>query len=366
MIFSRVQCWIAAAALTLPIFAQAAPAVVPIPSDANEIVRGPIESANTPEGRGAAAELLTRARDAYALRTAGRGYDLKVTFTVNSGGQTQYDGVWQMEDWFAPGEGLRWTANSGAFSITEIFSNGKSYVDGTSGYIPLRLHEARAALFGTLPSPAAFQRDAIRTSTATFEGTQVTCILFSAKKGATDAPVRRWDETEECIDPQSGLLRVVSQVPGRYSLYDYSNAPQLVGHMLPRTVTVTEGGKTVSKISVESITELTSADQSLFTPTPAMLERGQAIAMLGAEKISHVVHVGAFPYGATPHVVCVFGVVTPTGELVEAHSLQPSDPFSANAIATAKQIKFAQPPKPGEVEAPLEQHFVFVIEKFLR
>ena len=54
---------------------------------------------------------------------------------------------------------------------------------------------------------------------------------------------RGWEETEECIDPQSGLLQVHSEAPGRYAVYDYSNAPQLGGHRLPRSVTVTEAGR---------------------------------------------------------------------------------------------------------------------------
>jgi len=43
----------------------------------------------------------------------------------------------------------------------------------------------------------------------------------------TASPGRRWDEIEECIDPQSGLLQVHSQVPGRYYDYDYTDAPKL-------------------------------------------------------------------------------------------------------------------------------------------
>ena len=37
--------------------------------------------------------------------------------------------------------------------------------------------------------------------------------------------------------------------------------------MLPRRVTVTEAGKIVSEISVDSLSELPVADPSLFVPT---------------------------------------------------------------------------------------------------
>jgi hypothetical protein len=53
--------------------------------------------------------------------------------------------------------------------------------------------------------------------------------------------------------------------------------------------------------------------------------------------------------------------VTPAGELVEAHSLQPADPISAAAVEDAKQINFAA----SEPTGPPHQHFVFVIEKFI-
>jgi hypothetical protein len=45
-----------------------------------------------------------------AGRTDGQGYDLKVTFAVDSLGQTEYDGDWELEDVYVPGQGLHWTA----------------------------------------------------------------------------------------------------------------------------------------------------------------------------------------------------------------------------------------------------------------
>jgi len=230
------------------------------------------------------------------------------------------------------------------------------YAAGTGGAIPLRLHEARAALFGPM---GKVDRQLIRTSTATFHGAQLTCVLISNSGTAiTATPGRRWEETEECIDPQSGLLQVHSQVPGRYYAYDYSNAPQLDGHVLPRKVTVTEAGKIVSAISVDSLQELSAADPALFVPTAEMQARGPAIAMAAAQKITRFAGPGAF---ASTSPVCVFGLVTPSGQLVEAHSLQPSHPNSPAAVEAAQRINFARPAPPGSRP---QQHFVFVFEKF--
>jgi hypothetical protein len=328
------------------------------------MVTGPIQAVDTPASREAVVELLTRTRSSFALRRPGHGFDLKVSFTVNSGGETEYDGAWQMEDVFDPEQGLRWTAKAtSGYTTTQIFSTDMFYGDGTASTIPLRLHEARAALFGPIPPPAAVDRDSIRTSEATFRGAQVTCVLLSAPGNpATDAPGRRWEETEECIDPQSGLLRVHSQVPGRYYAYDYSNAAQLDGHTLPRKVIVTEAGKTVSEISVDSLREIPAADPSLFIPTAEMKARGPAIALAGAQKLSRFSRPGPFSPGATAQPVCVFGLVTSSGKLVDAHSLQPSDRNSQAAVEAAKRINFFYPTPLG---ARPEQHFVFVIEKFV-
>jgi hypothetical protein len=218
-------------------------------------------------------------------------------------------------------------------------------------------------LFDPIPSTGWVDRDQIRTSTSAFNGSAVTCVLLSGLPIVpTTTPGRRWEETEECIDPQSGLLMVHSQVPGRYFAYDYSDGLQLAGHAFPRKVTVTEAGKIVSEISVDSLTELPAGDPGLFVPTDEMLASGPAIAMEEAQKIWSFSGPGPFTSRATSHPVCVFGVATPSGQLVEAHSLQPSDPNSQAAVEAAQRMNFSSPMPPG---ARPEQHFVFVIEKFI-
>lgn len=339
------------------------PKLAPIPADPLELVTGQIQVADTPVSREAAIQLLNRARRNYNLRSAGLGYDLKVSFTVNSGGQTEYDGGWQMEDVSDPIHGLRWSATAAAgYATTQINSNQKFYAEGTAGVVPLRLHEARAALFGPLPASANLERDVIRTSTATFNGVQVTCVLFGPANAATTATSgRSWEESEDCVDARSGLLQTHSQVPGRYYAYDYSNGPRLGDHVMPCKVTVTEAGRIVSEIQVDALTELPAAEASLFVPTAQMSSQGAAVAMAGAQKLLRYSRPGPFASGATAHPVVVFGLVTPSGELVEAHSLQPADPNSQAAVEAAKQMRFAGS-TPGARPA---QHFVFIIETFV-
>ncbi len=362
MVSNRVLCLFAAGGFALAAYGENAPRMAPIPGDPLELVTGQIQLIDSSASREAVVQLLARARNSYAFQSAGRGYDLKVAFTVNSGGQTEYDGEWEMEDMFDPQQGLRWTAKAAAgYATTQISSKQTYYREGTANLIPLRLHEARAALFNPIQL-GNFDHDLIRTSTAKFNGVPVTCVLISSSgNAATSTAGRRWEETEECIDPQSGLLQVHSQVPGRYYAYDYSNALNVGSHVLPHKVIVSEAGKPVSEINVKSLTELPEMDPSLFIPTPEMKAGGPAIAMAGAQKISHFVGQGPFPADATVQPVCVFGLVTPGGQLVEAHSLQPSDPNSQAAVEDAKRMNFSSP----SVGARPQQHFVFVIEKFV-
>jgi hypothetical protein len=296
------------------------------------------------------------------LRSAGSAYDLKVSFKVDSGGQTDFDGAWQMEDVFDPKLGLRWTAKaSGSYSITRISSNGTIWEEATGGYVPLRLEEARAALLDPMPSAANVAGQTLRTAKAVLNGVQLRCILFSGGGGISSAGAsRRWQESEECIDPVSGLLRVQSQIPGRYYFYDYSRPVQIGGRVLPDKVTVTEGGKTVSEISVESLTELPAADPALFVPTEEMKARGPAAVLGGAQK--RALDIGQTPsaQGTVTDVVCVVAVVTVAGQLEEAHSLEPSDPNSQPAIAAIRAKYFSLAPLPG---AHPHQHFVFIVAR---
>lgn len=358
-------CAIAWAGVATVSFGKNAPTVLPVPSAPLELVTGaaqiqPVQS----QDRQGALQLLERARDQFAWRSAKEGYDLKINFTVDSGGQTNYDGAWEMEDINIPEQGLHWTAKSATgYTVNRLSLTAGIFSEGTANAIPLRLQEARGLLNHPLPSVDYANRGSVRSATATFHGTTVTCLLLSRLQNPTNPPLGRgWDEAEECIDPQTGRLQVHSEVPGRYVVYDYSNGLSLGDRMLPRSITVTEAARIVSRISVESLTPITTADSKLFVITGAMQAAGAAFSIEGAERLSRVHRPKKLTAGMTLRAVCIFGVLTPSGQLVEAHSLQPSDPASNAALMDAEAIDFS-PLAP--VGAPPEQRFVFVIEKFL-
>ncbi len=369
-------CAIVWAGVSTVSFGKGAPTVLPVPADPLELVTGPVQPVQ-PQDRQGVLQLLQRARDRFTLRSAQEGYDLKINFTVDSGGQTNYDGSWEMEDINLPEKGLHWTAKSATgYMVSRISLPSGIYSEETANSIPLRLQEARGLLNHPLPSLDYANRGSIRTSTATFRGATVTCLLLSRLQNPTNPALGRgWDEAEECIDPQSGLLQVHSEAPGRYVVYDYSNGFRLGDHLLPRSVTVTEAARIVSRISVEGLTPITNADPNLFVVSNAMKATGAATAIGGAatasgaatviggaERISRVHGPKKPTSGMKLRAVCVFGVITPTGQLVEAHSLQPSDPASNAALMDAEGIDFSPLVALG---APPEQRFVFVIEKFL-
>lgn len=357
----NILCFLAVGGVSVLAFGQALP-VTPR-GEGPDIAAGSIRPADAPVDKAAALRLFDRARTSYDLRTSGRAYDLKVSFTVDSGGQTRYDGAWQMEDIYDPQQGLRWTATlPGSYSITRIHSRQMLYGEETDSYVPLRLHEVRAALFDPLPAGNQFH-GLIRTADLASNGQHLTCMLFSGGVDSGDAGSgRHWNEAEDCVDPESGLLRLHSQVPGRYYAYDYSNAIQLGNRIVPRKVTVHEAGRIVTTISVDNLTELTAADPSLFVPTQEMKARGRPIRMGPAERLFRVSTAASAAHGPQAGVVCVFGVVNASGQLVEAHSLQPSDPNSQAAVEAAQKMSFSRPGLPGAIP---KQFFVFVIRKFV-
>ncbi len=350
-----------ALAILLPLaaFCQGEHRTVPVPSDGLEPTAGSIRVLEAPQDRAEMIELLNRARENYRLRDAGRGYDLKTSFTVNSGGRTKYDGAWTMEEIFAPGLGTRWTATAAAgYTTTRIRANGLSYEAGTADTIPLSLHQAHGALLGAMESVANAGREQIRASTMAFQGARLTCVLLSdSEKAPAPAAERGWNETDECIDPASGLLRVHSLVRGRYAVYDYTNAVDFHGHLLPRRLIITEAGAPVVDLHVDSLEDLSEPDPALFVPTGPMLANGPATEIAGAIKLQAPIESGAVATGSMRQPTIVLGLLTSGGEIVEAHALRPSDPASEAAVESVEALSL---PARSSGEMP-EQHEVFVL-----
>jgi hypothetical protein len=223
MLFDRMQRAAAIAIALAPVFALAQP---PVPNDPLELVTvaQPIQDADQ---RLAATTLLANARALSNVRA--QAYDLKTTFTSN--GSSSSDGSWTLED-ISPSRGLyRWTAQGPGYSAVNLYTKGLLYSSQTSGVVPLRLAQVRAAIF--FAYPATGPRASLRTAAANLGGVDVSCVLVSHTSRKSSVSGRRWEESEYCVDPKSNLLMSYSPAPGIYVVYDYSNAIRFHHQVIP-------------------------------------------------------------------------------------------------------------------------------------
>jgi hypothetical protein len=143
-------------------------------------------------------------------------------------------------------------------------------------------------------------------------------------------PGRRWVETEFCVEPRSGLLRVYSEAPGIYAVYDYSETLQFHGHVLPRNITVTEAGETVLTVRLDGMSDPASTEL-------ATLEPGTQLAAAGpGNPLSFPVRMAQFTpvpdsYKGPVHPVIVHAILGPDGRAVDQEPLQNADPVLTQA-----------------------------------
>jgi hypothetical protein len=344
--------------LTQIAFSQSVQNIARVPENPLELASSGVHVVDSPEERDGLIRLMEKARSYYAFKDARQAYHVKSSFTVTSGGKTEYDGDWQLEEIYSPSLGVRLTARTAGSVFEQIKTSTSHYQDTPGGNFPLRLHEARGHLLGPLESNRNMHRDMIRTVSASLNGAQVTCLLFSDGRRSWDAgaPGRLWQEREECLDPQTGHLVLHSPAPGLYVLYDFSQSFKLAGQELPAKMTVVENETTVIEERVESLEALAKVDPDDLTPTAQMRSQRPASTMAGLQKIS----LGATrPSSGSVQTVVVFGLLTADGKVAEAHPLQSSDPaLVEDAVRRVNQIKLQLPAAPG---ADREQHELFVL-----
>ncbi len=193
--------------LPLTAFGQNAPRIAPVPRDPLELATGQIQVAAHPRVERRLFSFLPVREtvllcEAPAKPTISRSV---LRWTRSARRTMTAPGKWKI---CSP----RDKDSAGRLSRIRIHHNrdlrepARSTREGTASAVPLRLQEARGVLFDPIQSPAYADRGSIRTSTATFHGATVTCVLLSRSRNAANPALGRdWEETEECIDPQSGL-----------------------------------------------------------------------------------------------------------------------------------------------------------------
>ena len=234
----------------------------PVPADPLELVTGDAQPVQNADQRQAAVKLLTGAHALSNVRA--QPHDLKTSFTASGG--LPSDGSWLLED-ISPGPGIyRWTAQGPNYAGVNLYTDStQGLLYGNQPGVPLRLAQVRAALF--FQAPAIGPRTSMRTATGSLNGAEQSCVLMGFaffRQAFTGA--RNWEESEYCVDSNTGLLTTYSPVSGLYIHYDYANAVKFHGKIIPAGFTIAEAGRTVIEARTESVTEPPDPKSSLFTP----------------------------------------------------------------------------------------------------
>jgi len=309
-------------------FSQAPLPVAPLPYDPLELATGPTVVPDTPEKRATVLDLLERARQNSAMHTPGTApFNLKVSFN-SVGKDAKNSGYGELEETWLDGQTWRWSARLGDYSQLRIFYDGEAYDDKPRGHIPLRLQMVRNAIFW--PVVGNFASSLLRMATAKWEGADLACILISGgMNDATATPGRRWEENEYCIDPKTGLLRIHSETPGIYSVYDYDGGIQFHGRTLPRQAYIVEGGTTVLQVHLDTLQDA-NHDPDQFVPTKKMISHGPGAIMVGPFRFPESVPIPA-GYGGVVQPVIVHTILDQKGRVLDAEVVQSSDPALAAA-----------------------------------
>lgn len=316
---------LAASSVCLP---QDAPKVAPLPNDPLELATGPTAVPDSPAKREALLSLLERARQNSAMHAPGMApFSLKASFN-SAGKDSRNSGYGEIEETWLNGQAWRWTARLGDYSQLRIFYQGAVYDDKPRGHIPLRIQMVRSAVFW--PVVGNFASSLLRMATAKWEGTDLACILISGMMNeASDTPGRRWEENEYCVDPKTGLLRIHSEAPGIYSVFDYDGGIHFHGRVLPRRTTIVEGGATVLQITLDSIEDANS-DPNQFIPTKKMLSHGPGAVMVGPFRFPESARSPA-GYSGMIQPVIVHAILDQKGKVLDAEVVQSPDPTLAGA-----------------------------------
>ena len=235
----------------------------PVPADALELVTGAAQPVRDAQHRIAAIGLLNKARDLSNVRA--QPYDLKTSFFASGG--LASDGNWMLED-IAPGRGYRWTAQGPNYSAVNLYP--ESTVNGlygtkASGSLPLRLMQVRAAIFFKYPTVGP--QASIRTATGFLNGTEQRCELIVIGAGTRSfTGARNWEESEYCVDAQTGFLTTYSPVPGLFVHYDYSPAIRFHQKSIPSGFTISEAGHIVAEARTISVTDPAASTDAMFNP----------------------------------------------------------------------------------------------------
>ena len=325
--------WLASFLLFLPAaFAQTNPP----PPDPHELVTHQPRVLTKPTERSAAIALLDGARQDLNMHIFG-AYELKASFQTSGG--TQQEGEGTMEE-LSNGPQWRWSAQLAGVTVVRVGGDGHVYGTNPAEPVPLRIQQIRAALHWPIlrnSGPASV----IREADVKRDGKPVTCLLLSAAVPDNPAP-RAWVEEEYCIDPATNLLQMWSAAPGVFAEYDYADAAEYSKHVLPRQISIFEGGALVAQTRVESFGDPGKIDASAFQPGPEMTDVGESFTLSGPRRFPMRVDPSDAPTSTYFQPVIVHATLdAKEGRVLEAEPLENSNPdLSRAAMELVKSTSF--------------------------
>lgn len=317
--FANYCCVLLLASVTCQLSAQMAP----VPTDPFEPT-GFAEMVADRGKRADAFDLLDQARRNYKWHGVGE-VPFKMELSFTSSGHASVEGSGNMEElWMDPGN-WRWTSNFAGIAQVRLATGGELY--GSTDPVPLRVQTVRSLVFW----PIIFgPQNMLRAANVKIAGEKVRCLLLSGSVPPEAAP-RFWVESEYCIDPKTGLLKLASIAPGTYATYDYSNAFSFHGHKVASEITVHQSGMTVLQLRVESIEDATNADRNLLQSTPQLLTQGSTFTLSVPNRFPMPVD----PDPGSPafiQPVIVHAIIADNdGQVLDAEALQTSNRELADA-----------------------------------
>jgi hypothetical protein len=313
----------------------------PFPPDPLELVTGDAQPVQDAQQRIAAIGLLDKARGLSNVRA--QPYDLKTSFTA-SGGQAS-DGTWALEDIAPKGGGYRWTAQGPNYSAINLYpastTNGL-YGNQPSGILPLRLIQVRSAIFFVFPNVGP--QASVRTATGILNGLQQNCVLIvigAGKRSFTGG--RNWEESEYCVDAQTGLLSQYSPAPGLFVRYDYSSGIRFHDKFIPTAFSISENGQVVAQARTVGLNDPPARTDAMFdTAGLTPLGAGRAMNPGMNMRLPMPVPGQRFPTSnatAAIQEVTLHGNLAGDGTLSEVEILASSDPgLNQAAVAQANSL----------------------------
>ena len=326
----------------------------PPPFDPREMVTRQPHTLTRQSDRSAALDLLDRARQNFNLYDIKTPYTLKASFETS--GTAQYEGDWTMEEYSDGGSHWRWSAQLRDLKVTRIGVDDRVYGNNASEPIPLRVQLVRSALHSPFARHAGGM--AIRAADVDRDGKEMDCLLLSGAIPPNPAP-RSWYESEYCIDHANALLRMWSEAPGIYAVYDYTGATPFHGHTLPRQITIFEDGNLVVQARVESLEDKVNLDANLFKPAPDMENAEESFTLASPNRLPMRVDPSDAPTSTYFQPVIIHAILdAQDGTVLDAESLQNSDhDLSRQAIDLVKSTSFPASGFQQEVFINVQFHF---------